>query len=132
MQAVHSPPLIAPPLCIRYFLFTIYAPMKYCSRCQRSYPDETLNFCRHDGAVLVSELSADDESSPTVNLPSSPAHKRGRATEPIPIRHTSAVQSEDPTIAEDANSSAPTKLLSRTHTSARAARVGSGSKRRNE
>ena len=130
MQAVIT--LNRSGLCIRYLLFTIYAPMKYCPRCKRTYPDETLNFCRRDGAVLVSELPADDESSPTANLLSSPAHKRGRETEPIPIRHTSAVQSEDPTIAEDANSSAPTKLLSRTHTSAKAARAGSGSKRRNE
>jgi hypothetical protein len=130
MQAVIRHPNRS--LCIHYLLFTIYAPMKYCPRCKRTYPDETLNFCRRDGTVLVSELSVDDESSPTVNLPSSPAHKRGRETERIPIRHTSAVKSEDPTIAEDANSSAPTKLLSRTHTSAKAARAGSGSKRRNE
>jgi serine/threonine-protein kinase len=43
--------------------------MKRCPQCQSTYIDDTIRFCRHDGAVLTNELSL--ESSTTRNLPSS-------------------------------------------------------------
>lgn len=32
--------------------------MKQCPKCRKTYPDETLNFCLHDGAVLVSDAES--------------------------------------------------------------------------
>lgn len=41
--------------------------MKHCPACQRSYTDESLNFCRHDRTALVSAPSVSD-SVETVDL----------------------------------------------------------------
>ncbi len=45
--------------------------MKQCPTCHQTYTDETLQFCRVDGALLVSDSPAGDESSATRILPSS-------------------------------------------------------------
>ncbi len=42
--------------------------MKRCPKCQHTYTDETIKFCRHDGMPLTSELSSD--FSETQILPS--------------------------------------------------------------
>src|SRR3989442_8393657 len=46
--------------------------MKRCPTCQQTYTDETLKFCRVDGATLVSDSAAAAESA-TLNLSPSPA-----------------------------------------------------------
>jgi hypothetical protein len=46
--------------------------MKRCPTCNRVETDETLNFCRADGAVLVEDTSVSDEFSATRILTSSP------------------------------------------------------------
>src|SRR5262245_33701941 len=46
--------------------------MKRCPQCHRVESDETLKFCRNDGAVLVDDSSASDQFSSTRVLPSSP------------------------------------------------------------
>jgi pimeloyl-ACP methyl ester carboxylesterase len=50
--------------------------MKLCPTCQRSYQDETLNFCLEDGTPLVSQSNSEDQtriftssSAPTLSLP---------------------------------------------------------------
>jgi TolB-like protein/Flp pilus assembly protein TadD len=44
--------------------------MKRCPTCERTYTDEALNFCRHDGSVLVSHSASLLEAQPTlVKLP---------------------------------------------------------------
>jgi TolB-like protein len=43
--------------------------MKLCPRCQQAYTDETLKFCRVDGALLVDDSSATGESSATRVFP---------------------------------------------------------------
>jgi hypothetical protein len=45
--------------------------MKRCPTCQQSYTDETLQFCRVDGALLIDDESLTDESSATRILPAS-------------------------------------------------------------
>ncbi|HJZ82239.1 MAG TPA: hypothetical protein VKD91_17900 [Pyrinomonadaceae bacterium] len=46
--------------------------MKRCPQCDRLEPDETLKFCRNDGAVLIEDASVSDQFSATRVLPSSP------------------------------------------------------------
>src|SRR5262249_3617505 len=46
--------------------------MKRCPQCSRVESDETLKFCRNDGAVLVEEASVSDQFSATRVLTSSP------------------------------------------------------------
>lgn len=47
--------------------------MKHCPTCRRSYTDETLQFCRHDGKPLIADSSRAEESSATPELsPSQP------------------------------------------------------------
>src|SRR5213593_1855249 len=46
--------------------------MKRCPTCQQTYTDETLKFCRVDGATLVSDSAAAAESA-TLDLSPSPA-----------------------------------------------------------
>jgi serine/threonine-protein kinase len=43
--------------------------MKQCPKCNRGYPDESLNFCLDDGAWLASDLQS--EENPTQRLPAS-------------------------------------------------------------
>src|SRR5215813_3421305 len=50
--------------------------MKRCPQCNRVETDETLKFCRNDGAVLVEDSAVVNESSATRILPTSP---RGEA-----------------------------------------------------
>src|SRR5712692_4553122 len=45
--------------------------MKRCPTCQQTYTDETLKFCRVDGALLVNDSAAAE--SATLNLSPSPA-----------------------------------------------------------
>src|SRR5215470_2279640 len=45
--------------------------MKRCPACNRVESDETLKFCRADGATLVSEMSSFDRESETIQLGSS-------------------------------------------------------------
>ena len=45
--------------------------MKRCPTCQQTYTDETLQFCRVDGALLIDDTSLSDESSATRILPAS-------------------------------------------------------------
>ena len=40
--------------------------MKRCPTCQRVYTDETLKFCRHDGAPLIDDSSALTDAQPTL------------------------------------------------------------------
>lgn len=46
--------------------------MKICSRCQKTYTDESLNFCLDDGAVLTQVGGANDNSMPATVLMSQP------------------------------------------------------------
>ncbi len=46
--------------------------MKICSRCQKTYGDESLNFCLDDGAVLSQMSGASDNSMPATVLMSQP------------------------------------------------------------
>jgi len=46
--------------------------MKRCPQCHRVETDETLKFCRNDGAVLVEDTAVSDQFSATKVLPSSP------------------------------------------------------------
>src|SRR5215510_16086468 len=46
--------------------------MKRCPQCNRVESDETLKFCRNDGAVLVEDSAVSDQFSATRVLPSSP------------------------------------------------------------
>src|SRR5215510_6134269 len=46
--------------------------MKRCPQCNRVETDETLKFCRSDGAVLIDDSSPSDQFSATKVLPSSP------------------------------------------------------------
>ena len=48
--------------------------MKRCPTCQRSYSDETVRFCREDGAPLISDSLSD--STNTVLLPQSHSSER--------------------------------------------------------
>ena len=49
--------------------------MKRCPTCQRTYLDETVNFCREDGSPLVMDSSATNSAN-TLLLPESRASKR--------------------------------------------------------
>ncbi len=42
--------------------------MKHCPTCRRSYTDETVKFCRVDGAVLISDSSATAGFAPTLTF----------------------------------------------------------------
>src|SRR5262245_16191948 len=46
--------------------------MKRCPQCHRVETEETLKFCRTDGAVLVEDTPVSDQFSATRVLPSSP------------------------------------------------------------
>src|SRR5215813_10725255 len=54
--------------------------MRRCPACQRSYVDETVRFCRHDGSSLVIDTASSD-SVPTLMLPLSAARDE-RLVEP--------------------------------------------------
>src|ERR1051326_2180749 len=56
--------------------------MKRCPACNRVESDETLKFCRADGATLVSELSAFDRESETIQLGSSAPNESATHTLP--------------------------------------------------
>jgi TolB-like protein/Tfp pilus assembly protein PilF len=56
--------------------------MKRCPACNRVETDETLKFCRADGATLVSELSAFDRESETIQLGSSAPNESATHTLP--------------------------------------------------
>jgi serine/threonine-protein kinase len=45
--------------------------MKRCPNCQRVYADETLKFCRHDGAYLYEEAAQAADAQATLALPAS-------------------------------------------------------------
>jgi TolB-like protein/Flp pilus assembly protein TadD len=61
--------------------------MKRCPSCQRTYADETLNFCREDGASLVWE------QSPKYDSPSQSSGAMGLNTGSLPTRVFGAAQS---------------------------------------
>ncbi len=52
-------------------LTTFKLSMKRCPTCQQIYADETLKFCRVDGALLLGDSPITDESSDTQILPAS-------------------------------------------------------------
>ena len=64
--------------------------MKICPKCNRTYSDETLNFCLEDGSVL-NEQQESAEPPPTVMVP---AARESLKNEPLP---TSPVEREIPT-----------------------------------
>jgi TolB-like protein/Flp pilus assembly protein TadD len=76
--------------------------MKRCPTCHQTYTDETLQFCRVDGALLVSDRSPTDESSATRILP---ATQTGEA-EPTEVLQLDAGQSEGTTSALDVTANA--------------------------
>lgn len=55
--------------------------MKRCPQCNRVETDETLVFCRNDGARLVAETASDEARTQTLSGPAAPAFQR---TEPLP------------------------------------------------
>src|SRR5262245_52399455 len=61
--------------------------MKRCPQCSRVETDETLKFCRSDGAVLIDDTSVSDQFSATRVLPSSP-------TSGAEVVHTDPVHAE--------------------------------------
>ncbi len=69
--------------------------MKRCPTCQQTYTDETVRFCRVDGALLIGDTSLTDDSSATRILPSS---QTGEAQ----AVHTDAAQPQSTTSALDA------------------------------
>ncbi len=69
--------------------------MKHCPTCRETYTDETLKFCRVDGALLIDDLSLTDESSATRILP-------GSQTGEAQALHTDTGQSQGTTSALDA------------------------------
>jgi TolB-like protein len=54
--------------------------MKHCPQCDRTYTDETLNFCLEDGETLISDDSG-SESPTAIQMPTSEDRRRGRTTE---------------------------------------------------
>ena len=56
--------------------------MKRCPTCCQAYADESLKFCRDDGALLLSEAAAPDESASTLILSAS-HHSGALATDPL-------------------------------------------------
>src|SRR5436853_1915183 len=58
--------------------------MQRCPQCQLAYYDETLNFCRNDGAALVFQPASSGDSGQTLVLPSRSTSKsaQNRATGP--------------------------------------------------
>ncbi|MCA1617585.1 MAG: hypothetical protein LC729_04125, partial [Acidobacteria bacterium] len=69
--------------------------MKRCPTCRQTYTDETLQFCRVDGALLIDDTSLTDESSATRILPAS------QTGEAVGL-HTETAQSQRTTSALDA------------------------------
>jgi len=65
--------------------------MKRCPQCNRVESDETLKFCRSDGAVLVEDASVSDQFSATRVLPSSPTG--GTQVVPTDPGHAEAITS---------------------------------------
>src|SRR5712692_10360029 len=45
--------------------------MKRCPTCHQTYTDETIKFCRVDGALLIEDASPTDDASATRILPGS-------------------------------------------------------------
>jgi TolB-like protein/Flp pilus assembly protein TadD len=66
--------------------------MKRCPRCERTYADEALKFCRHDGALLLaSDSSSLSDSQPTlVKLPAPQRDSDSVATKVFPSGEVSA------------------------------------------
>src|SRR5690349_25066571 len=56
--------------------------MKRCPQCNRVETDESLKFCRVDGATLVSDLSAAEREAATIQLGSSAPNES--ATDNLP------------------------------------------------
>jgi TolB-like protein/Flp pilus assembly protein TadD len=69
--------------------------MKRCPTCQQTYTDETVRFCRVDGALLIGDTSLTDDSSATRILP-------GSQTGEAQAVHTDAAQPQGTTSALDA------------------------------
>src|SRR5215510_13453708 len=65
--------------------------MKRCPQCHRVESDETLKFCRSDGAVLVEDAPVSDQFSATRVLPSSPTG--GTQTVPTDPGHAEVITS---------------------------------------
>src|SRR6202521_4446957 len=76
--------------------------MKHCPQCNQAYTDETLQFCRVDGALLVSDQSPTDESSATRILPAPRSSEPG----PTKVLQTETAQSQATTSALDGTASA--------------------------
>lgn len=68
-------------------LFTIYGFMKRCPRCEVVYPDDSLRFCRNDGAELEPATAEDKQT--LVKLPSlggaAPAPTTGSLPQPATL-----------------------------------------------
>jgi Tol biopolymer transport system component len=68
-------------------LFTIYGFMKRCPRCEVVYPDDSLRFCRNDGAEL--ELVSAEDKRTLIKLPSlggaAPAPTTGSLPQPATL-----------------------------------------------
>ncbi len=62
--------------------------MKRCHKCQHSYTDETIKFCRYDGTPLIDEDSL--ESSATMALPSTTQNTE-IPTQPLSVKPSIAV-----------------------------------------
>lgn len=60
--------------------------MKRCPRCEHTYSDDTIKFCRYDGTPLVAEVSS--ESSATIILPTAP---RSAETPTQPLLNTPSI-----------------------------------------
>src|SRR5262245_32869630 len=65
--------------------------MKRCPQCNRLETDETLKFCRNDGALLVEDSSAVNESSATRILPISQPAEQSIRTDATSQATTSAL-----------------------------------------
>ncbi|HEX8649692.1 MAG TPA: tetratricopeptide repeat protein [Pyrinomonadaceae bacterium] len=65
--------------------------MKRCPRCERTYADEALKFCRHDGALLASDSASLSDTQPTlVKLPTPQRDSDSVATKIFPSGEVSA------------------------------------------
>jgi len=76
--------------------------MKQCPQCQRSYSDETLNFCLEDGTSLAPEINVDEPATAIMasasgkiviqgtSSPGSAASKNGKSIAVLPFVHMSA------------------------------------------
>ncbi len=98
--------------------------MKRCPTCQQTYTDETLQFSRVDGALLIEDTSASDESSETRILPAS------QTGEAVGL-HTDTAQPRSTTSTLDAgkDSTAQTGELKERRSTSKVDHVVSGIKR---